>query len=82
MLPLILIGYAAHMKETYENPKQIVQCINYKQYCWQLCGDLKVIDILLGLQPGYAKYCCFCVNEIVPQGMKIILKRSGQKEAL
>ena len=24
-----------------------------------LCGDFKVIGILLGLQSGYTKYCCF-----------------------
>ena len=39
--------------------KNLLQCINYKQYCWQLCGDFKAIAILLGLQPGYTKYCCF-----------------------
>ena len=61
MLPSIPVGYAAHMKETYENMKNLLQCINYKQYCWQLCGDFKVIAILLGLQPSYTKYCCFFV---------------------
>ena len=53
MLPSIPVVYAAHMKETYENIKNLLQCINYVQYCWQLCGDFKVIAILLGLQPGY-----------------------------
>ena len=59
MLPSIPVRYAAHMKETYENMKNFLQCINYEQYCWQLCGDFKVIAILLGFQPGYTKYCCF-----------------------
>ena len=59
MLPSIPVGYAAHMKETYENIKNLLQCINYEQYCWQLCGDFKVIAILLGLRPGYTNYCCF-----------------------
>jgi len=26
---------------------------------WQICGDLKVIALLLGLQQGFTKYCCF-----------------------
>ena len=30
-LPSILVGYAAHMKETYENMKNFLQCINYEQ---------------------------------------------------
>ena len=59
MLPSIPVGYAAHMKKTYENMKNLLQCINYEQYCWQLCGDFKVIAILLALQPGYIQYCCF-----------------------
>ena len=24
-----------------------------------ICGDLKVVAILLGMQQGYTKYCCF-----------------------
>ena len=53
MLTSIPVGYAAHMKETYKNMKNLLQCINYEQYCWQLYGDFKVNAILLGLQPGY-----------------------------
>ena len=82
MLPSIPVGYAAHMKETYENMKNLLQCINYKQYCWQLCGDFKVIAILLGLQPGIQSIAVFCVNGTVVQDINITLKRSGQKEAL
>ena len=26
---------------------------------WKLCGDLKVVALLLGMQLGYTKYCCF-----------------------
>jgi len=48
MLPSNPVGYAAHMNETYENMNQLLQCINYERYCWQLCGDFKVIAILLG----------------------------------
>ena len=46
------------MKEAYENTKQLLQCINYEQYCSELSGDLKVIAILLGQKHGYTKYCC------------------------
>jgi len=80
MLPSIPIGYAAHTTETYENMKHLLQYINNEQYYWQLCGDFKVIAILLGFQPGY-KYCCFfCVNGTVVQDMNITLKRTGQKK--
>jgi len=38
MLPSIPIGYAAHMTETYENMKHLLQYISNKQYYWQLYG--------------------------------------------
>jgi len=37
----------------------LMEAINYDKYKWQICGDLKVIALLLGLQQGFTKYCCF-----------------------
>ena len=37
----------------------ILNAIMHKQFNWQICGDLKVIAILMGLQAGFTKYCCF-----------------------
>ena len=59
VLPSIPVGHAVHLKETYDNMKQLLRCIKYEQHQWQLCGDLKVVALLLGLQGGYTKYCCF-----------------------
>ncbi|KAL6464577.1 hypothetical protein MHYP_G00268940 [Metynnis hypsauchen] len=53
------VGYAAHMKETYENMELLRNHIQYSRYNWNICGDLKVVALLLGLQLGYTKYCCF-----------------------
>ena len=33
--------------------------IDYTLHKWVICGDFKVIGILLGLQSGYTKYCYF-----------------------
>ena len=59
VLPSIPVGHAVHMKETYDNMKQLLRCIKYAQHQWQLCGDLKLVAVLLGLQAGYTKYCYF-----------------------
>ena len=58
-MPSIPVGYAVHIKETYDNIKVLLKCINYNQHQWQLCGDLKVVALVMGLQLGYTKYCCF-----------------------
>jgi len=36
-----------------------MEVINYDKFKWQISSDLKVIALLLGLQQGFTKYCCF-----------------------
>ena len=38
--------------------KILMEAVNYDKFKWQICGDLKVIALLLRLQ-GFTKYCCF-----------------------
>ena len=59
ILPSIPVAYAVHMKETYDNLRQLLNSIEYNKYSWHLCGDLKVVALLMGLQQGYTKYMCF-----------------------
>jgi len=54
-----------HNKESYENMKILKAVINYDKFKWQICGDLKVIVLLLGLQQGFTKYCCFILFSLV-----------------
>ena len=58
-LPSIAVGHSVHNKESYENMKIPMEAINYDKFKWQICVDLKVIALLLGLQQGFTKYCCF-----------------------
>ena len=39
--------------------KILMEAIIYDKFKWQICGDLKVIALRLGLQQGLTKYCCF-----------------------
>jgi hypothetical protein len=41
--PSIPVGLAVHMKETYENLKQLLNKLEYSQCGWNICGDLKVV---------------------------------------
>jgi len=57
--PSIPVGHAVHMKEPYENLKQLLNKLECSKYGWHICGDLKVVSLLMGLQLGCTKYCCF-----------------------
>ena len=46
-------------QETYSTMNNILVQVDYKKYQWEVCGDFKVIAVLLGLQAGYTKYSCF-----------------------
>jgi hypothetical protein len=39
--------------------KLLLGKIKYDEFKWKLCGDLKVVALLLRMQLGYTKYCCF-----------------------
>jgi len=59
ILHSIRAGHSVHNNELYENMKILMETINYYKFQWQICGNLKVIALLLGLQHGFTKYCCF-----------------------
>ena len=53
------MAHTANMKESYESMKLLLGKIKYDEFKWKLRGDLKVVALLLGMQLGYTKYCCF-----------------------
>ena len=53
------MAYSKKTKETYESMKHSLACIRYHDHKWHICGDLKVVGLLLGLQMGYTRYMCF-----------------------
>jgi len=58
-LSSIPVTHSVEMKETYDNMKLLLTSIKYDQHGWLICGDLKVISLLLGQSGGYMKYPCF-----------------------
>jgi hypothetical protein len=47
------------MKETYESMQLLLRKIKYDEFKWKVCGDLKVVTLLLGTQLGHKKYYYF-----------------------
>ena len=52
-------AHFAPLKESYDSIEILLNTIHYSGYQWSLRGDLKVIGILMGLQGGFTKHCCF-----------------------
>ena len=57
--PSVPLVHAANTKEIYESMKLLLGKIKCDELKWNLCGDLNVAALLLGMQLVYTKYCCF-----------------------
>ena len=69
------------VKESYDTMKRMLQYIKYEQHQWQICGDLKVIAILLGMQLGYTKHCCFlCVWDSRARQSHYVVKHWARRD--
>ena len=54
----IPIGHSVTLKESYDTMALVLK-LKYADQNWLICGDLKMICILLGKQSGYTKFPCF-----------------------
>lgn len=55
------VAYSVTLKENYNTLKYLLEKLEYNRPTrnWKICGDLKIIAIILGLQQGYTKHMCF-----------------------
>ena len=58
-VPSVPAAQSVKLKERYLDMKHLLEVLHYDLHQWKLCGDLKMIAILLGLQAGYTKFPCF-----------------------
>ena len=45
MYPALPIGYSRDGKESYETLSKLLELINYSEFKWQICSDLKVVCV-------------------------------------
>jgi hypothetical protein len=63
---------AAHsvlFKESYEHLETRLFWIKYQAHNWQVCGDFKILSMLLGQQSGYTKYLRFTCEGAAGHGL-------------
>lgn len=52
--------FLLHIQSIWRSCMEILlESVKYKEYQWCLYGDFKVIELLIGMQAGFTKYCCF-----------------------
>jgi len=69
----IPVVYAPNPKETYTSTNNFVAKVAYKKYQWDICGDFKVIAVLLGCKPAKPNILLSCVSEIAVSELPTIL---------
>lgn len=55
----IPIAHSVTLKEEYKNIEIVLHKIKYSEHNWQICGDLKILSMILGQQSGFTKFPCF-----------------------
>ena len=59
MKPSIPITHSVHLHKSYEIKNLLLHAIYYETYSSKTCGDLKLIEMLIGMQPGFKEQYCF-----------------------
>lgn len=79
---LIPMAHTTEFKESYESVKLVLDKIKYQEHNWQICGDSKILSIILGQQAGFTKTPFFYICGIVENGPKKNLLNQGGKISL
>lgn len=59
ILSALPVAKGTHLKETSSILKLVLEKTKYVEYKWQVRADLKLVVLILELQSGFTKYCCF-----------------------
>ena len=59
VIPLL---FSTSLAECYEDLKQVLELIGYERHKWMIVSDLKIINCIMGLKPGWCKFhCIYCL---------------------
>jgi hypothetical protein len=53
------VDHSVLLKESYENLGTLLSWTKYQEHSWQVCGDFRILSILLGQRSGYSTYPYF-----------------------
>ena len=55
----IPVGHSVAMNESHRTMECVLSLLNYEEHQRLICGDLKVVWLILGLQSGHTQYSGF-----------------------
>ncbi|GBN45149.1 hypothetical protein AVEN_62806-1 [Araneus ventricosus] len=56
------LGHSVPLEENYNDLSMNLEKINYQEYRWMVCGEFKMLTMLLSQQAGCTIYpCCLCL---------------------
>lgn len=55
---VLVLAYVEQIQETHTNMRKVLELLNLKDIRYTVCGDLKIVNILLGLSSHGGKYAC------------------------
>ena len=76
----IPIGHSVLLKESYDTMALVLQKLKYCEHNWMICGDLKVIFILLGQQVDLQSTLAFCVFGTAGLAKSTGLEKTGPQK--
>ena len=53
------LAHSTVLKEEYCNIEKVLNKIKYSEHEWLICGDLKILSMILAQQSGFTKYPCY-----------------------
>ena len=69
----IPVGHSVEMKESHKSKDLLLSALKYQKHKSLICGDLKVVGIILGFQGGYTKHPCFlCLWDSLANGQHYV----------
>ena len=61
---VLVLAYVEQIQESHTNLRRILELLNLKDIRFKVCGDLKIVNVILGLSGHGGKYACaFCYGE-------------------
>ena len=61
---VLVLAYVEQIQESHTNHRRILELLNLKGIRFKVCGDLKIVNIILSLSGHGGKFACaFCYGE-------------------